>query len=224
MSNKSGKAKKPYAKRVKSAPVARLFRTVPAGNMLAPKAMTKLRYADVQLRTSSVSDAGLYLYRLNGVYDPDATGTGSQPPGYDNISGMYQNYRVLWAKYKVKALYTSGTSQLSAVWSTTNASAPTSLQAAMSQSDAEVLCHSTTGAGQTVMKKYISMAKAFGVEPAEIETDSDYGSLASTVPVRQAYLAIYTGNSSGSTTSVCTYVVQITYGVEWSSPVTQNMS
>lgn len=224
LSNKSGKAKKPYAKRYKGAPVARLFRSIPAGNMLAPKAMTKLRYADIQLRSSSVSDAGLYQYRLNGPFDPDASGTGVQPPGYDNISGMYQSYRVLWAKYKVQVLWVSGLNQISAIWTATNASAPNTLQSALSQTDAECLCAATTSAGQTVLKKYISMAKAFGVEPAEVETDSDYGSLASTVPVRQAYLNIYTGNASGTTSSTCHVVVQLTYGVEWHNPVTQNMN
>lgn len=224
MSNKSGKAKKPYAKRIKQPSVAKLFRTIPAGTMLAPKAMTKLRYSAVVSHSNGISDAGLYLFRLNGVFDPDATGAGAQPPNYDNLTGIYQNYRVLWAKWKVQTVWKTGTNQAVVVYTTTNSSAPSTLQAALSQTDAEFTLAAAQESNRTHLKGYKTMAKVFGVEPAEVETDSDYGSVYTTVPARQGYLALYSGNVSGTTTSTADSIVQLTYGVEWSSPVTANMS
>lgn len=42
-----------------------------------------------------------HFFRCNGLYDPDATGTGHQPIGFDQITTMYNRYMVYKAKIKV---------------------------------------------------------------------------------------------------------------------------
>lgn len=41
---------------------------------------------------SSVTTPQSYIFRGNSIYDPDQTGTGSQPNGYTLMSSMFSNY------------------------------------------------------------------------------------------------------------------------------------
>ena len=67
------------------------------GNPVPPRLFTKLKY--VQTLQPILITAGaptVRQYRLNSVYDPDLTGAGHQPYGFDQwCSGFgYQNYMV----------------------------------------------------------------------------------------------------------------------------------
>lgn len=56
-----------------------------------------------------VLDSGLggapdtHVYSLNGLYDPDVTGVGHQPLGFDQIMPMYDHYTVIGARVRVTA-------------------------------------------------------------------------------------------------------------------------
>ncbi len=65
---------------------------------------TTLKY--VQTVAFSVS-AGTYAenqFRANSVFDPDLTGTGGQPLGFDTISPIFQKYRVNHFGFEVQML------------------------------------------------------------------------------------------------------------------------
>lgn len=229
-SNKDGKASKPHAKRVKAATTggalaARMFRTVPASPFLNPKLVTKLRYSQVVSHNNGVADAGMYQFRLNSPYDPDYTGGGSQPPFYDRMAGLYNTYRVLSAKYRIKSSYLSGTVQSLVVWTSTTATAVSSLQSALSQLDSHniTMC-SFSDPDSNCIQRWLPMEKAFGVEKAEIETDSDYGANSGANPTKISYLNLYSGNLTGTTTSTAASIVEITYYVEWCNPIPDNMN
>ncbi len=106
-----GKSKKrSFAKRkVKRAPrrrdpgpaVARYITSAAAMTMaprpsrlLPPKMRARLRYSGSSVTATAVDVpiTGLYTYsfRGNGVFDPDKTGTGHQPRGYDQYAALYQ--------------------------------------------------------------------------------------------------------------------------------------
>lgn len=53
-----------------------------------------------------------YVFSANGLYDPDVTGTGHQPIGFDQLMPMYDHYTVIGSRIKVRASNdTSGKSQ-----------------------------------------------------------------------------------------------------------------
>lgn len=55
----------------------------------------KLRYSG---GTTILSPSGVLasqIYTLNGLYDPDITGIGHQPMGYDQVMPFYEHYHVL---------------------------------------------------------------------------------------------------------------------------------
>lgn len=62
---------------------------------------TRLQYCDVVQLAASAGTPALYQFRMNGLYDPDYTGTGHQPQWFDQLSAVYQTYRVLGSKITV---------------------------------------------------------------------------------------------------------------------------
>ncbi len=61
----------------------------------------KLRYTEqIQLDIASSQDAATYLFRCNGVRDPNYTGTGHQPKGYDQLSAMFTQSAVIGSRIK----------------------------------------------------------------------------------------------------------------------------
>jgi len=58
------------------------------------RAITKLKYVDtISLNATSLIDAR-YFYRCNSLFDPDFTGTGHQPMGFDQYAALYNHYHV----------------------------------------------------------------------------------------------------------------------------------
>lgn len=48
-----------------------------------------------------------HIFRANGLFDPNNTGTGHQPMGYDQWMAFYDHWTVLGAKCTVEAHYTN---------------------------------------------------------------------------------------------------------------------
>lgn len=68
-------------------------------NPISTKALVRFTYADSGFSRTLTAIGGYYAYyvfRGNSLFDPDYTGVGVQPYGYDNLctSNMYSNYRV----------------------------------------------------------------------------------------------------------------------------------
>lgn len=59
---------------------------------------TILTYASDVVVTCGAGTAGTHVYSANGCYDPDITGTGHQPMGFDQLMLSYEHYCVLGAK------------------------------------------------------------------------------------------------------------------------------
>jgi len=50
---------------------------------------------------NTLANPGVYVLSLNGLYDPDATGSGHQPRGFDQLLALYDHYVVLEAKARI---------------------------------------------------------------------------------------------------------------------------
>lgn len=64
-----------------------------------------LRYTDhVTSMQSTLGALASYVFRANGCYDPNYTGAGHQPMGWDQWTNLYNHYVVLGAKMTIKVL------------------------------------------------------------------------------------------------------------------------
>lgn len=76
---------------VKNFPISRDTVFLPMG--LPEKIRIPLRYTSRVPIDSDVDSDNVFA--MNGVYDPDITGTGHQPRLFDQLVGLYQRYRVI---------------------------------------------------------------------------------------------------------------------------------
>lgn len=61
-----------------------------------------LRYNESLALTSTVGSLDKKQFRANGIYDPNLTGTGHQPFGYDTWATLYNHYVVVGARINFK--------------------------------------------------------------------------------------------------------------------------
>lgn len=67
---------------------------------------TRLRYfSNFTVNPGAAGTAGVHVFSANGAYDPDITGAGHQPRGFDNIATMYKTYQVI--KSSISVWYSS---------------------------------------------------------------------------------------------------------------------
>ncbi len=64
-------------------------------------AVRKLRYATANIITTTSGVLNTHVFSLNGLYDPDYTGTGHQPMGFDQMMPFYNHYHVTKARVHV---------------------------------------------------------------------------------------------------------------------------
>lgn len=71
----------------------------------APRSLrTVLRYAEslITINGGAAGTSDAYVFSANGAYDPNITGTGHQPRGFDQYMGLYTYYVVVAARITVK--------------------------------------------------------------------------------------------------------------------------
>jgi len=69
--------------------------------ILPIKHRCKLVYNDSRTITPTTTNSTAYVYSANGLYDPDITGAGHQPMGFDQLMALYEHYTVTKCKLTV---------------------------------------------------------------------------------------------------------------------------
>ena len=89
---------------------AYLRRPLSAGT-LGKKLKQRFKYVTKIRLDAGISTPSGHVFSANGLYDPDITGTGHQPMGFDQLVGVfYQHYTVLSSVIKVTAISTGASS------------------------------------------------------------------------------------------------------------------
>lgn len=60
-----------------------------------------MRYCDTVTHGTDLSQYS-FVYKANSAFDPDSTGTGHQPYGYDQLTPLFREYSVLSSKIVVR--------------------------------------------------------------------------------------------------------------------------
>lgn len=61
-----------------------------------------LRYYDTVNLAGGVPSPNAQVFLMNSLYDPDSTGTGHQPEGYDQLTAIYLKYLVVEFEYHLQ--------------------------------------------------------------------------------------------------------------------------
>lgn len=204
-----------------SNPVAGLSRSM---ILLCPAAMrVPLKYS---ARLSLTSTIGVYVehnYAGNGLFDPDVTGVGTQPTGFDQWCAFYQRYRVLASHFRVRVLNPTATTNAQAmsdivVTATNTTTAFANSDVAASQPYATRSLANTISNGPNGPVRFSKMMESdliLGVSKEAMLSETTYAGSPSTNPGDVWYWRICQEAADLASTFTNIYEVEITYLVDF---------
>jgi hypothetical protein len=194
------------------------------GFMLPPRLKVPMRYGDLITVTNSgtVGTITNYVFRLNSVYDPDLTGTGHQPYGFDELMSLYTSFTVMSCSYTITATESvakSGVSYVAAFPAAAITTNPSSLIGSILE---QPFVRYTTVAGVTNPSPKISgrvdLPKFYGYSRSEYRSLSLFWGSDSTNPGTDLNLFCCTAPATTSETGTVHLLVRLSYSVEFHRP------
>jgi len=138
-------------------------------NPIAQNYVCKLKYA-----TSVITDNnGQYVMNLNSLYDPEQSGVGHQPYGYDQLATLYNRYRVIGASWNVVCMKQSSAFCLSALPANESTPAITS-GAQMRENPRAKFVYQNPGGVIKMVKGYTSIPSLIGRTKAQYMADDRF--------------------------------------------------
>lgn len=72
---------------------------VPRKTLLGNSKAVRLRYVTgLELSPSGIGLPSVHVFSANGLFDPDITGVGHQPRGFDQIQALYAHHTIIYSK------------------------------------------------------------------------------------------------------------------------------
>lgn len=178
-------------------------------------------YNDIVSLSSSTSGLAStpYVFSLNGAYDPDVTGTGHQPRGFDQWMALYKRFKVYKADVEIRfSVPTNATNyKVNGCWRVTNPS--TYAQATAGYRTSDFIEQSEAGAiacfnsgEQSYVRFTVSIPLCSGLKGIKDPqfndqfTGSDSGN-----PGNAVYMQLCCTNDTATDNTVCAAQVTIRY-------------
>lgn len=159
---------------------------------LPQRYITKMKYSEV-ISTGAVS--GAYAMNLNSIYDPNRTGVGHQPYGFDTLASLYNRYRVISCGYRLSVSPTSSVPiTLTAI--PANQVLTTSTASEIRENPRAKYVVQNVGANVMVLSSKTYIPSLVGRSKAQYMADDRYQALTTADPNEEAILNIATFNPS----------------------------
>lgn len=197
--------------------------------MVSPHLRITLPYAQNGVLTEGAVGLGAYQsFAINSAFDPDFSGGGLQPLGFDQYAQFYGRYRVLSCKVEVTFANRSATDQiLVGMYATPQSTLPAVATAwriqPMPACRSATLSGTNGGPAVRVMRASVDLPNVLGLTRREFQTDMDFAALFSASPARVAYLHIWT-QAMLSNVAAVTWAVKLYFDVEFSQAVSLSLS
>jgi hypothetical protein len=192
-------------------------------SFLDPHKYMTLKYTDV-VTTSLATTVGVsQVYNLNSLFDPDRTGTGHQPYGFDQMSALYNRYRVLKTRWRICFSPSSLTYAISVIpMNGLLAASVTNLATFVTAAESPRAVNWEQGAsGQShLISGQVPLNNLTGVTSTEYLADDRFEAIVTASPSEVMVLQVVLYNPSGSTISI-NYVVDLYYEVDMHDPIIQ---
>lgn len=164
------------------------------GLMVKDEQIMKFRYTDnIQLQSTS-GVPQFYQFAGNSLFDPDITGTGHQPYGFDQWSAFYNKYTVFGCKAEFTVVNASGNTAgnqndeivvcpVPSDVAVTTITSMTDLEAFYEFPYSTQRVGNIVGGGKNLyIKKYMSTSKIDGCPKLKVAIDDKYSALTSANP------------------------------------------
>lgn len=181
----------------------------------SPEVITTIKYIETLQLTSTSNSLARNAYRLNGAYDPDATGTGHQPMYYDALATVYGNYVVLGSKitcHFAPQTTTAGPCSVGIWTNNANTWSATTDSEIMEQNacTSAIIGGYYSGSPRKLTATY-SPSRDLGRSP----DDDTVGAAVNANPSQQYYAWVWFQEKSTVTPSVCQVRIEIEYRVKF---------
>lgn len=177
----------------------------------AQRYITKMKYSENVL-TSTLSP--FYRFRLNGLNDPNLSGVGHQPHGYDQLSVLYNRYRVIACDWTIHAYPTTGSNPIRVAAQPSNDIVSPTGVADIVESPRTKWMVAVVGGSSPCLKGRTYLPSLVGRNKQQYMADDRYQSAVGADPLEQGILSIFTENLDG-TGAACNLVITLNYTVEW---------
>lgn len=188
----------------------------PYANAISRTLRTKMIYYETVSLNPGIATCATHVFSANGLYDPNITGTGHQPTGFDQLMAIFGEYVVVGSTIKVtfqnnQAGATTALQcgiYLSRVTSTSTTPLPYIENGNGVYTAAE---NSGSGSGIKVLNYSCDMSKQTSMD---ITKDQTYSGTASSNPSEQRYYFVWVGPlDQASDLGAATVCVEITFDV-----------
>jgi hypothetical protein len=181
-----------------------------------------LTYCEVGLQVTgpSFTTAGTYVLSANGLYDPNITGTGHQPLGFDQMMLFYNHYAVTRAKIIVdfRAITTNygGTVAVATRADTTALTDSQRLIEAGLVDYAYLTPSAVTSRLTKRLTRTIDICDFGGID--DVTDASEYQGNSGANPTEQSYFHVSYWNDADNTAISCSFTVLIEYEAIFMEP------
>lgn len=203
--------RKPYKKRSKRNTKPTTLTVRGLGNIMPDKLRCKLKYT-VRQHHNFGALTGTYVFNCNSLFDPDRTGIGHQPMGFDQLAGLYNRYKVYACSYKATI-----SSPNTPLWVAAGFKNGSAVFGSVEENDesphSKSILVSDGGQNTRVLKDYIGMRKLYGRSHL---SDAD-GAVVTASPGEIAVLGFNFEASNGATNITGVSVIyELVYYAEFS--------
>jgi len=204
------KKRKTAPKSQKGYTITKTIKTIP------DVAEVQLNYSNTNALAPGVS-VGLNVFRANAVFDPDFTGVGIQPTGFDQYATLYNRYRVIGVYVQIWVSNgNSNNPEMAYILPLSQSTAVTNFRSIMN--DDYVKLGPVSDLGSTGPRKltcYIDNAKLEGVTKQAFMNDQAFSALVTGNPSRETFVQCGAFSIDGSTACVADLLYKLSYKVQF---------
>jgi len=183
-----------------------------SASVVPDRMLTKMTHHE-SVNMTVVSVRAVQVYRGNSCFDPDLTGAGHQPLGFDQWSAFYNKYRVTGSKIVVKVASYEATEPLFVLVLPMNDNlSPTTDEAYEYPNVKSKILTGTAAKGTVTLSSYMSTARMKGIK--SIQYSEQYSALVSTNPAQEWYWRVIVGSVDRIGFPAAIMEVSLTYYVE----------
>jgi len=196
---------------------------------------TQHRYSEnVQIANDNITGrtATEYAFRLGSLFDPNFTGVGHQPRGFDQMAAFYSKNVVYKVHVQIRVLgQTAGSSPYNFLAINVRNSESTYVLSGSKTSDEiqevsnnTVMAIDPTGVNNKTFDQEFYLADVDGVAREKIFTDIIYEGGSTFNPQRTAYLSVATGNNDDIVSQAIRLQVNLVMYAKWYARATPAQS
>lgn len=175
--------------------------------------MTKLKYTECLPTTFQGAPFVPYQFRGNSLFDPNSTGVGHQPRGFDQLKLLYARYRVNGCKIQVSFMASTSASAafgLCGIMPTNNGTTGISIADYTENPRCQWKPITSTNNAALRFKQYRSTRQVMGLVKGQ-KNNEDYSALIDANPVKDWFWEIFQGSLDGIEDIASEVVVTLTY-------------